>query len=171
MGDIVSALLQVVHVCAAGIWFGGGIYLYMMAKADLAGDFALATRYNAMIARVSRIGVLMPIASITTTVAGVLVYGAVGYHNRGFGSLGSIVFHVGVLAGIVATVHGATSFGKAMQGVSKLTADSVAADGTVNASALAELTTAQEKITAALNIHVALVVLAFVCMVFGASYP
>ncbi len=166
---ILVALLKLVHVSAAAFWFGGGLYLYMLAKADLAGDFAVAARYNAMIARVSKVGLGMPIASMTTTVVGILLYIVMGYYNRGFGGLGSIIFHIGVLAGIAATAHGATSFGKSVGEISRLTTAAVGADGSVNQVALGELNTAQKSIVSALNIHVILVVVAFSGMVLGST--
>ena len=103
MNDIFVVLLKLIHVGAAAFWFGAGLYATTLFKADLAVDFAVASRYNVMISRVSKIALGLPIASLSTTVAGILLYAVSGYSGRGFGSFGSIIFHIGVLAGIGAT--------------------------------------------------------------------
>lgn len=169
LNTLLIALLKLIHVAAAAIWFGAGLYLYSLAKADLADDFALATRYNAMLMRNTKTGLWMPVASLTTTVVGVLLYLIAGYYNRGFGGLGSIIFHLGVLLGIAATVHGGMKFGSTARAIADLTRASVNADGTMNNTELSKLNTAQQGMLDALNIHVIIVVGAFVCMVLGST--
>ena len=110
---ILTALFELIHVGSAALWFGGGIYAFMLLKSDIAGDLAVSARYNAQVARLSKVGLTLPIAAMGTAVGGLLLYGITTYWTRGMTSgIGSMIFHLGVLAGLAATVHLAIAFGK-----------------------------------------------------------
>lgn len=169
---ILTALFELIHVGSAALWFGGGIYAFMLLKADIAGDLAVAARYNAQVDRLSKVGMLMPIAAMGTAIGGLLLYGITTYWNRGMTSgIGSIIFHLGVLAGLVATVHGAVSFGKPGREIKRLSAEAVSGDGVANPAKITELNGVLEGYHSMLNLHVGLVVFAFICMTIGSRIP
>lgn len=169
---ILRVLFELIHVASAALWFGGTIYALLLVKADIDGDAAVTARYITQVNRLSKVGLMMPIAGAGTVVGGLLLYGITNYWTRGMTSgIGSIIFHVGVLAGLAATVHGAVGFGKLGREIRLLSAAGVSSDGVTNPTKLSELHQNLSKYMDTLNIHVGLVVLSFICMVIGSSIP
>jgi hypothetical protein len=114
---------------------------------------------------------LMPISSISTALFGILSYVFMRYWNVGvFTDFGTIVFHVGVVLGIVAFVHGAVSFSKLGRELNTLYAAAVNADGTTNPEPVAALNNTLASFGTTLNIHAAMVIAAFICMTVGVSF-
>ena len=169
---ILTALFELIHVGSAAIWFGGGLYAFMLLRADIAGEMAVAARYNSQIARLSKVRLLLPIGAMGTAIGGLLLYGITNYWTRGMTSgIGSIIFHIGVLAGLVATVHGAISFGKPTREINRLSAEAVSGDGVANPTKITELNSVLDSYNSMLNLHFGLVTLAFICMTIGSRIP
>lgn len=167
--DFLVPLIRALHVIAAGVWFGGGLYAWMLTHADAAGDQVVVARYSAQLRRVSKVALLMPVSAMGTALFGLLSYGMMRYWERGvFSGFGSIIFHLGVVLGLAATVHGAMAFGKSNREIAELTDAAINADGTTNADKIQGMTAANEKMLQTLNIHSALVIGAFICMTLGA---
>lgn len=168
---ILNALFELIHVGSAALWFGGGIYAFMLLKSDIAGDLAVTARYNVQVSRLSKVGLILPAAAMGTAVGGLLLYGSLQYWEFGFSSIGRIIFHIGVVAGLAATVHGAISFGKPGREIKRLSAEAVSGDGVADPTKITELNGVLDSYHNMLNIHVGLVVLAFICMTIGTRIP
>jgi hypothetical protein len=167
--DILIVLFRWVHIGAAAYWFAVGGYQFLLNRDEMKIEYGTVVKYYAALGRVSKLALGMPIAAILTTLAGVALYGVLGYHNRGFATLGSIVFHIGVLAGVIAFIQGATQIARASTAVSNAL-KTVDLTNTTQAQvdAVKLVYAAMEK---TLTQHMIIIVVAFLCMTAGTAIP
>lgn len=102
--DFINAALRVVHIVAAALWVGMSFtYTLFIIPAQRYAGAAGAALTVALNNRTA-IARAFPAASITTVIAGILLY-VTGSSNH-FSSLGNAVLGLGAVAGLAAAGHG-----------------------------------------------------------------
>ncbi|MBK9123121.1 MAG: hypothetical protein IPM16_08370 [Chloroflexi bacterium] len=164
--DILEVLFRWIHVGAAAYWVAVGFFQWQVMRAEARMEAATWISYNRKLYSASKLALGMPISALLTTVGGIVLYGVEQYWNRGFGSIGSIVFHIGVVAGLLAFGHGATAIGKSSNAI----ADALKTAGdNPTADQIAGVQAAVDKQMRMMPAHFALAAVAFLSMIFGAS--
>ena len=110
--EIALVVLRPLHILLGIVWIGFGSLLawVLHPAADKAGEKGLAmlrTFYSN-----STIGLIMPVAALGTTLAGLILWGirADGMDLSAFGATGDMVMAVGALAGTGVPVEGRVVF-------------------------------------------------------------
>lgn len=169
MMEVLIVLFRWIHIGAAAYWLAVGGYQFLLNRDEMKIDDGTVVKYHAALSRVSKLALGMPIAAVLTTVAGVALYGVLRYQTRGFTSLGSIIFHIGVLAGVIAFIQGATQLARASSALSKaLKAVDLTNITQAQVDTVKLVYSAMEKV---LTQHMIVIVIAFLCMTAGASIP
>lgn len=100
---LVISVLRVLHIVAGLIWVGAALllsfYIEPMAAASGGRGF-LRTLYSK-----SSLPRLIPLSAIVTTVAGILLYGLLSYHEAMSSAMG-VILSIGALIGLLAFGHG-----------------------------------------------------------------
>ena len=117
--DTIHALLRLIHIVAAVGWVGFGMFLLLFVnQAYNRMDRAKGRQFVANLFRYSKVDVAMPLTSITTTLAGILMYiyiyaqdGMDGAQIIYLSKAGSYMLALGALLGIAAFGHGAGALG------------------------------------------------------------
>lgn len=164
--ELLVVLFRWIHIGAAAYWIAAGFVEWQTMRVDASMNATTWIPYRRQLNMVSKLALGMPISAILTTVGGIVLYLLGETWNRGFGSFGSIVFHVGVVAGLLAFGHGATAIGKSSNGIEHALKD---AGDSPSAEQIATVQAAVDKQMRQLPAHFALVAVAFLCMIFGAS--
>jgi hypothetical protein len=115
---IIVALLRLLHIVAALVWVGLGVSMTLIVAPTVRETGESGLRFMKAMLNASSANYIA-IASITTVVAGLLLY-ATGSPSR-FTQLGNIVLGIGAVAGLAAAAHGGSATGK----VSKQMADAL----------------------------------------------
>lgn len=104
-GALVVTILRLLHIGGGLIWVGAAlvISLYIEPAADQAG--AAGKGFLQTLYRSSGLPRLIPLSACITTVAGLLLYGLLSYHEAMSSGLG-IVLTLGALFGLLAFAHG-----------------------------------------------------------------
>lgn len=167
--DFAVTIFRFVHIITGVIWFGfAALLAWLMhptAERMGANGMTMLRTFYAY----SRIGVVMPVMAITTTVAGLVLWVQrtdSGMDLLAFGPTGDIVMSIGALAGILAAGHGATATGRytgAFAQAAKAYDDNPSAE---NQQIVQE---AKSKMYLHSNISTGLTLIALVCM-SGARY-
>ena len=105
-GALIITVLRLLHIVAGLIWVGAAIVMscYIepaLERAGASGNPLLRALYGQ-----SRFPQLIPLAALITTVAGLLLYGLMSYHEALSSSMG-LVLTLGALFGLLAFGHGA----------------------------------------------------------------
>lgn len=115
--DIVMIVLRLVHIFAGILWAGAGFFLLLvlMPAMNAMGQEGIRFRQGFIVK--SRFNTVMPIASLLTTLAGVLLFVRVSDHFNSdwLSSDSGIVLSIGSLAGWLAFGHGITTTGAAFK--------------------------------------------------------
>ena len=112
---ILITILRLLHIVAGLIWVGAGITLSMYIFPALGRSGVDSSKVMRALYTKTSFDKLMPIVSITTTVAGLILYYMVtnGFSDANFMQSGQgIVLSIGALAGLAAFGHGAGTLGK-----------------------------------------------------------
>ncbi|GIK28792.1 MAG: hypothetical protein BroJett007_19300 [Chloroflexota bacterium] len=166
--DILAVLFRWIHIGAAAYWLAAGFYQWQVMRAEASMEAATWISYNRKLYAASKLAIGMPISVLLTTVAGVVLYGLAQYWNRGFGSFGSILFHVGVLAGLAAFGHGIAVLSKSSKAIGQALRS---AGDNPSKEQIATVQAAVDNHLKLQPLHYALVAAAFLLMIAGASIP
>ncbi len=106
--DIVMIVLRLIHIFAGIFWAGAAFFLLLVLMPALNAMGQEGNRFRQVFIARSRFITVMPIASLLTTVAGVLLFVRVSDHFNSdwLSSDGGIVLSIGALAGLLAFGHG-----------------------------------------------------------------
>ncbi len=104
-GALVVTILRLLHIVAGLIWVGAALLmsLYIEPAADQSGAEGRGFLRN--LYRGASLLRLIPLSAIITTVAGLLLYGLLSYHEAMSSGMG-IVLTLGSLFGLLAFAHG-----------------------------------------------------------------
>lgn len=159
-GALIITVLRLLHIVAGLIWVGAAIVMscYIEPALERAGaggsPFLRALYGDASFPR------LIPLAALVTTVAGLLLYGLMSYHEAMSSSMG-MVLSLGALFGLLAIGHG---YFAVWRGAGRFA--TMAASDTPDDAALAQL---QDKLRRNGRISMWLAVVSLVLMA-GARY-
>ncbi len=154
-------IFRLAHIFGAVIWLGFALYNYFVVSRVDANMSATAINYQLGVAKYTKFGVIMSSAAITTSLAGILLWGINGA-KYGTG-LGVIILGIGTLFGLAAFGHG-FGIGKRYDATAKalLAAEK---NGVVDPSKHADIGAMIAKLTRSGNISMGLMVVTLVCMV------
>ena len=109
---LLTTILRLIHILAAFSWFGLGMVMaiYVVPAATAAGESG--ARFFKSLMTNTRFPMAFPIASVLTTLAGILLY-LVGGARDHFSSTGNLVLAIGAIAGLLAAGHGGAATGRA----------------------------------------------------------
>ena len=104
-GALVVTILRLLHIVGGLVWVGAAIVMscYIEPALDKAG--ADGNRIMRRLYSETSFPRLIPISALVTTVAGLLLYGLLSYHEALSSSMG-VVLTLGALAGLLAFAHG-----------------------------------------------------------------
>ncbi|HEX2066051.1 MAG TPA: hypothetical protein VHI93_04480 [Candidatus Thermoplasmatota archaeon] len=161
--DILVVLLRFVHIAAAVAWAGSAFFVLSildpMGARIGAGESGRLARH--LVLR-SRFALFFPAVAITTVVAGLVLYGYVGGHRLySMSSASGLVFHAGVLFGILAVAWGGAMEGRTLGQVRRL---AERMEGAPTAAQEQELTALQRRLTAHNRVSGVLLLAALFCM-------
>jgi len=154
-------VFRLAHIFGAVIWLGFALYGYFVTSRIDQSMSATSINYQLGIAKHTQFGQLMSISAITTTLAGILLWGINGA-KYGTG-LGVIILGIGTLVGLVAFGH-SFGVGKRNDALAKalLAAEK---NGAVDPSKHADIGAMIAKLSRMSNISMGLMVVTLVCMV------
>ena len=112
---LVVTILRLLHIVAGVIWVGAGITVSMYLEPALTRSGVDSGKVMRALYTKTSFDKLMPIVSITTTVAGLALYYMVsnGFTDVNYMKSGQgIVLSIGALAGLAAFGHGFSTLGK-----------------------------------------------------------
>lgn len=165
--DFVSALLRFAHIAGAIVWVGFGLYTYLILSRVGENMPAAAINYQLGVAKHSKFGQIMGMAALTTTIAGLALWGV----DRPFATqtnLALIILSIGSLAGLAAMGHG-FGVGKRTDALAKalLAAEE---NGAVAPSKFAEIGAMIGKLSRSANVSLGLMGVALLCMSTYSSF-
>ncbi len=112
---IIVTILRLLHIVAGVIWVGAGITVSMYLEPALTKSGVDSGKVMRTLYTKTSFDKLMPIVSIITTVAGLILYYMVsnGFSDVNYMKSGQgIVLSIGALAGLAAFGHGFATLGK-----------------------------------------------------------
>jgi len=104
-GALAVTLLRLLHIVAGLIWVGAAMVMSLYIEPALEKSEDSGTRFLRALYSMSGFSKLIPLAAIITTLAGLLLYGVLSYHNTLNSSMG-IVLTAGAVFGLLAFAHG-----------------------------------------------------------------
>jgi hypothetical protein len=109
--DIVMIVLRLVHIFAGILWAGSGFFLLLVLMPAMEAMGQEGARFRQGFIVKSRFTTVMPIASLLTTLAGIILFVRVSDHFNSdwLSSDGGIVLSIGSLAGLLAFGHGTST--------------------------------------------------------------
>ena len=104
-GALIISLLRLLHIAAGFIWVGAALLMsfYIEPIADSFG--AEGGRFLRALHSKTSFPRLIPLSALVTTVAGLLLYGLLSYHEAMSSAMG-VILSLGALFGLLAFGHG-----------------------------------------------------------------
>lgn len=104
---IVITLLRLIHIFGAVAWIGGAMFLVNVILPTVKDAGPDGGKFMQAVGRSGRLTRLFTMASISTFLAGLLLYGAMRYDRALMtGSLAAITLTIGAVIGLLAFLHG-----------------------------------------------------------------
>lgn len=107
-GALIVTVLRLLHIVAGLIWVGAAIVMTCYIEPTLERAGASGRPFLRQLYGGSRFPRLIPLSALITTVAGLLLYGLMSYHEAMSSSMG-LVLTLGALVGLLAFGHGAAT--------------------------------------------------------------
>ena len=104
-GALIITVLRLLHIVAGLIWVGAAILMSCYIEPALERAGAGGSPFLRALYRDSSFPRLIPLSALITTVAGLLLYGLMSYHEAMSSSMG-MVLTLGALFGLLAFGHG-----------------------------------------------------------------
>lgn len=110
---ILITVLRIAHIFAGIVWVGVGFTLAMYFKPVFDAAGIDSRKFMRALYTKTAFDKLMPIVSMITTLAGIILYGLIMSFNSSFASSSQgIVLGIGALAGLAAAGHGGAVLGR-----------------------------------------------------------
>jgi uncharacterized membrane protein len=104
---LIVTILRILHIFGAVAWIGGGMFMTSVVLPSAKDAGADGAKFMQAVGRSGRLVRLFTGASITTTLAGLILYPMLQYPTlMSAGSLGAIILTIGALVGILTFLHG-----------------------------------------------------------------
>ena len=98
-------ILRLLHIVGGLVWVGAAIVMSFYIEPALEKAGADGSRILRRLFRETSFPRLIPLSALVTTIAGLLLYGMLSYHEAMSSSMG-IVLTLGALFGLLAFAHG-----------------------------------------------------------------
>ena len=164
--DLWMIILRLIHIFAGIIWVGYGMFMLFLLVPTARQLGPEGQSFLRSFLKHSRFNLTMPLVSLLTTVAGLLLFYEVsdGFNSDWMGSDGGIVLSIGVTAGLFAFGHGGTATGPITSRLAKLGDELDAQDGPPSDEQRAQLSELQRKMSLHTRISVGLLIISVVGM-------
>lgn len=151
--------IRVLHVLLAGLWLGAGVFTALFLFPTLGDTSASGNPMFAALMR-RRFGVYMAVTGGTAVVTGIWLYWRFtgGFSAATMGTTSGMVFGIGGLAGIVATIIGGAVIGRSADKMAELIA---------HGAPQAEIETLRQRALGANRVVAVLMIFAVICMAAG----
>ncbi|GAB4433631.1 MAG: hypothetical protein Kow00106_26620 [Anaerolineae bacterium] len=164
--DIVMIVLRLLHIFGGILWAGSAFFLVLvlMPAMNAMGQEGIRFRQSFLVK--SRFNALMPVASVLTTLAGIILFVRVSDHFNSdwLSSDGGIVLSIGSLAGLMAFGHGQSVTGPAFRRTATLLKAIEAQGSPPTEAQVAELQALGRKSARNARISILLLIIAIVGM-------
>ena len=104
-GALIITVLRLLHIVAGLIWVGAALLLSLYIEPTADSSASDGSRFLRSLYSKTSLPRLIPLSAIITTVAGLLLYGLLSYHEAMSNAMG-IILTVGALFGLLAFGHG-----------------------------------------------------------------
>ena len=104
-GALIITVLRLLHIAAGLVWVGAAVAVSMMVEPAVERSGVNRRRFLGVFYSAAGFSKLIPLAAVITTVAGLLLYGLLSYHNILNSGMG-LVLTAGALFGVLAFAHG-----------------------------------------------------------------
>ncbi len=97
--------LRLLHIVAGLLWVGAALMMSLYIEPTAAASGADGKRFLRALYRKTNVARLIPLSAAVTTLAGLLLYGVLSYHEAMSSPMG-VILSVGALFGLLAFGHG-----------------------------------------------------------------
>jgi uncharacterized membrane protein len=106
--------LRLIHVFGAAVWIGGGIWMVSVIAPTAAAAGPEGARFMQWLARAGRLGRTFALASVLTTLSGVLLYWPISGNMNGawITAPRGLTLTLGAVFGLLTFLHGALVSGR-----------------------------------------------------------
>ncbi len=104
-GALAITILRLLHIVGGLVWVGAAIVMSLYIEPALGKAGADGSRILRGLFRETSFARLIPLSALVTTIAGLLLYGMLSYHEAMSSSMG-LVLTLGSLFGLLAFAHG-----------------------------------------------------------------
>lgn len=104
-GALLVSILRLLHIVGGLIWVGAALVMSFYIEPALKQAGAAGSGILHKLYRQTNYARLIPLSALVTTVAGLLLYGALSYHETLSSSMG-VILSLGAFVGLLAFLHG-----------------------------------------------------------------
>jgi uncharacterized membrane protein len=99
-------VVRLVHIVAASLWFGGGVFMLLMIMPVVNASGPIGKAFMASAMRRGGFGRYYGSMALLTVLSGLILYVARGFHDRPFDTAADTALTIGGLLGILAFAEG-----------------------------------------------------------------
>jgi len=164
--DIYMVVLRLIHFFAGIFWVGAGFLLIGFITPTVRALGKDGQTFMKGFVTQSKFTQAMPVASISTTITGLLLYYSVSDHFNSdwMSSAAGVVLTIGSVAGVLATLHGTFDTGPTTSRLAALGKQLEAQGGPPSEAQMAQLRTLQAKNARASQISLVLMIISVIGM-------
>ena len=104
-GALAITVLRLLHIVPGLIWVGAALLMSFYIEPTARSSGAEGSRFLRALYRNSSFPRLIPLSALVTTIAGLLLYGMLSYHEAMSSAMG-LILTIGALFGLLAFAHG-----------------------------------------------------------------
>lgn len=104
-GALAITVLRLLHIVAGLIWVGAAMLMSFYIEPAARSSDAAGSRFLRALYRNTSWPRLIPLSALVTTIAGLLLYGMLSYHEAMSSAMG-LILTIGALFGLLAFAHG-----------------------------------------------------------------
>ena len=105
-GDALAiTVLRLLHIVAGFIWVGAALLISFYLEPTARSSGADGSRFLRTLYRNTNLPRLIPLSALVTTIAGLLLYAMLSYHEAMSSAMG-LILTIGALFGLLAFAHG-----------------------------------------------------------------
>ncbi len=104
-GALAITVLRLLHIVAGFIWVGAALLMSFYIEPAARSSGAEGRRFLRALYSATSLPRLIPLSALVTTIAGLLLYGMLSYHEAMSSAMG-LILTIGALFGLLAFAHG-----------------------------------------------------------------
>ncbi|MDE2775301.1 MAG: hypothetical protein OXI77_05090 [Chloroflexota bacterium] len=128
-GALVISILRLLHIVFGLIWVGAAFLLSFYIEPAARASGSDGDRFLRALYRRTNFPRLIPLSALITTIAGLLLYGLLSYHDAMSSAMG-LILSIGALFGLLAFGHGYFTVWRRAGEVAARASEDASADGT-----------------------------------------